>query len=155
MYTNLQFRTIIPNQINCAAVFWKLVSSGVYWRFGDTFCLHLQGKSAIFYHRRQWQHIVRKSVHVRINGVTSLRTIACSVTWHSRGKWSSSAHLTICRIIITIISYTLMLYDCFLRNPTTSFRCCSERRKKQEWKITTGLKNWTWNHVIRIFEVQN
>jgi len=55
----MQLRKLIPKQINFAVVVWKLASAGVYWRFGDTLCLHLQGTGIIFYHRRQWQHILR------------------------------------------------------------------------------------------------
>jgi hypothetical protein len=64
--------------------------------------------STLFYHSRQWQNIVRNiGTCVRFNGVTYLRMVLCSVTRDSRGKWSSSAHLTVCRPVIITISVTV------------------------------------------------
>ena len=56
-----QFRKRIPKQINFAATFWKLTSSGVW--YGTEFRWNIlpspQGKRIVFHNRRPWQYILR------------------------------------------------------------------------------------------------
>ena len=131
----MQYRKLIQKPINFAPAVWKLSSCGVYRRFGNIICLQLQGKSTVFNHPRQWQRIVRKSVHVRFNGVTSLRTIVCPVTWHSRGRWSSSAHRTLCRLINNI-NYTLVLRFFYVIPQPLAAKVGTSKGGGKQWQTT-------------------